>query len=204
MRAAVAFRRAAWLLAAGLALAGCLQFTPWPGKQADAARLAAVGEVCVVAPPQAYDPRSGLGIHQPRPIPEDARCPVCGMYPARAAGWAAQAIFENGDTQFFDSPLTLFIYLQDVGRYSRGRSAGEIAASYVRDAASGRWLDARTALYVQGSDAVGPMRAGNLPAFTDAAGAQNFAARRGGVVLQSAQITPQLLQELSGARTHQH
>ncbi|MBI3283572.1 MAG: nitrous oxide reductase accessory protein NosL [Burkholderiales bacterium] len=204
MPVATTFRRAAWLLVAGVALAGCLQLRPWRGTQADAARLAVVGEVCVVAPPQAWDPGSGLTIHAPRPVPKDARCPVCGMYPARAEEWAAQTIFQNGDTQFFDSPLTLFLYLQDVGRYSRGRQAGEIAASYVRDADSGRWLNAQTALYVHGSDAVGPMRAGNLPAFSDTASAKNFAARRGGTVLTAAQIGPQLLQELSGARRHQH
>ena len=38
-------------------------------------------DVCIVAParvtePHAYDPASGLGIHDARPIPADARCPI--------------------------------------------------------------------------------------------------------------------------------
>ena len=76
-------------------------------------------DVCIVAPPTPYDPASGLPPTAARPIPVDARCPVCGMFPARSPDWAAQVIFRNGDAQFFDSPLSLFMYLQDVARYSR-------------------------------------------------------------------------------------
>lgn len=77
------------------------------------------------------------------------------MFPARSPDWAAQVIFSNGDAQFFDSPLSLFSYLQDVGRYTRGRDAGQIVARYVSDADSGRWIDARSAMYVDGSAARG-------------------------------------------------
>lgn len=161
-------------------------------------------DFCVVAPPLPYDPKSGLDIHAPRPIPADARCPVCGMFPARAPDWAAQAIFNNGDTQFFDSPLTLFLYLQDVGRYTTGRQASEIAVSYVQDAGGGGWIRATDAYYVHGSSALGPMRAGNLPPFASTTAAQRFASLRGGKVLRAAQITPQLLSTLMAPRRHAH
>lgn len=206
MPAPATLRRAGWIALTALAaltLAACLPGWRRSGPDASLA-AAAVGEVCVVAPPQAYDPGSGLGLHEARPVPADARCPVCGMYPARASAWAAQVIFRNGDTQFFDSPLTLFIYLQDVGRYTRGRRADEIAASFVSDADSGRWLPAGSALYVSGSDASGPMRAGNLPAFASPLAAQRFSAARGGSVLTASQISPPLLQALNGARRHPH
>jgi nitrous oxide reductase accessory protein NosL len=193
-----------WVSLAGLALAACLLFTPWPTMSADAALLAAAGEFCVVAPPTPYDPKSGLGLHQARPVPADARCPVCGMFPARSPDWAAQIIFHNGDTQFFDSPLTLFLYLQDVGRYTAGRQASEIAVSYVKDVSGGAWISAHEAFYVSGSNAVGPMRAGNLPAFASASAAQRFAGTRGEVLLKTSQISPQLLQELGGERRHAH
>lgn len=193
-----------WACLAGLLLMGGLLLAPWRTKSPDGALLAAAGEVCVVAPPITYDPKLGLGLHEPRPVPADARCPVCGMFPARSPEWAAQVIFDNGDTQFFDSPLTLFIYLQDVGRYTRGRKASEIAASYVSDANSGVWISAPDAVYVSGSAAVGPMRAGNLPAFSSAAAAQRFASARGGVLLDAMQISPQLLQDLNGERRHAH
>lgn len=126
------------------------------------------------------------------------------MYPARSLEWAAQVIFDNGDTQFFDSPLSLFMYLQDVGRYTRDRQASEIAASYVNDVGSGAWISAYEAFYVSGSTAVGPMRAGNLPAFSSAAAAQRFASARGGVLLEARQISSQLLQDLNSERRHAH
>lgn len=193
--------RVALLAALGVALAASLW--PWWSTPAGAAAPDAA-EVCLVAPPQRYDPGTGIGIYAPRPVPADARCPVCGMYPARQREWAAQAIFRNGDTHFFDSPLTLLVYLQDVAHYSRGRHADEIAATYVSDAQSGRWIALNLASFVNGSDATGPMRAGNLPAFAEVSAAHDFAKRRGGRVVSAAQITPQILDGLNGKRLHRH
>lgn len=171
---------------------------------APAATPALETDVCVVAPPTPYDPALGQPLSAARTVPLDARCPVCGMYPARSPEWAAQVIFSNGDAQFFDSPLSLFTYLQNVSRYTAGHSADQIVASYVSDAGSGRWVAALSAIYVQGSSARGPMRAGNLPAFAEAAAAQRFASTRGGVLLRASEITPDVLLRLSDAASHGH
>ncbi|MGQ0711524.1 MAG: nitrous oxide reductase accessory protein NosL [Rhodoferax sp.] len=193
----------AWLL--GLALLGLgsawLVRAQWVFMRAQAG-ASVEDEFCVFAPPTPYDPASGLGLRAPRPVPVDARCPVCGMFPARAKGWAAQAIFADGATQYFDSPLTLFAYLQDVGRYAPGRRAQEIVASYATDAATGAWVDAQQATYVHGSSALGPMRAGNLPAFAREDEARRFAQARGGELLRAPQINPALVQRL--LRPHRH
>ncbi len=197
--------RRQWLVTGGLALVGVgaalivLQKAP-----SEAPRLAASGDYCVVAPLLPFDPASGIGLLAPRSIPSDARCPVCGMFPARSPEWAAQVIFDDGATQFFDSPLSLFTYLQDVGRYTAGRQLADIAVRYVRDSVSEDWIDADLAFYVHGSDAVGPMRAGNLPAFHSRASAQQFASRRGGQVLDVEQISPTVLQALGGTSRHLH
>ncbi|MDE2402509.1 MAG: nitrous oxide reductase accessory protein NosL [Burkholderiales bacterium] len=161
-------------------------------------------EVCVVAPPTPYDPSSGQPLSAPRAVPRDARCPVCGMYPARSLHWAAQVIFVDGDAQFFDSPLTLLMYLQEVGRYSPGRKADQIVAHYVTDTVGKQWIDARQAVYVQGSTAVGPMRAGNLPAFASVDAARRFAQQRGGVVVAFNDIDPAEVRRLGGQRRHEH
>ncbi|HAU58124.1 MAG TPA: hypothetical protein DCW87_11640, partial [Comamonadaceae bacterium] len=138
------------------------------------------------------------------PVPADVRCPVCGMYTARSPDWAAQVIFANGDAQFFDSPLSLFMYLGDVARYSPGRSADEIVARYVTDVSSKTWTDAGNAFYVHGSSAKGPMRAGNLPAFASRGAAQQFAAQRGGEVRAFGAIAPALVEQLGGQASHSH
>lgn len=174
------------------------------GDSVRTAPVAAPEDVCIVAPPTPYNPASGVGLHSPRVVPVDARCPVCGMYPARAKGWAAQVVFDNGDTQFFDSPLSLYQYLQDVGRYTPGRSAQDIVASYVTAVDADTWITAGAASYVYGSSALGPMRSGNLPAFSQRQAAQEFARARGGVVLSAEGITPQLLETLSATPRHRH
>ncbi|WP_404303221.1 nitrous oxide reductase accessory protein NosL [Alicycliphilus denitrificans] len=167
-------------------------------------------DVCIVAPPTPYDPATGLAPTAARAIPADARCPVCGMFPTRSPQWAAQIIFTNGDAQFFDSPLSLFMYLQDVARYSPGRSAGQIAAHYVTDATApkadtgAQWIDALSAYYVHGSSAKGPMRAGNLPAFATREAAQAFAAQRGGTVLAFGAVDADLIAQLAGQGGHSH
>jgi len=195
------------LLAAGLgalALAGGLWAvrSAWPRSKASAAPES---DVCLVAPPSAYDPASGLPPEAARAVPPGARCPVCGMYPARAPQWAAQLIFRNGDAHFFDSPLSLFMYLHDMARYSPGRNAGDVAALYVTDSAqpaTPAWTPARQAFYVHGSNAVGPMRAGNLPGFADRGAAQRFATQRGGRVLEFARIDAALVAALAGRGGH--
>ncbi|BEP95813.1 hypothetical protein GmRootA79_41970 [Acidovorax sp. A79] len=190
----------------GTASLGAWQWPPrWRRAPAAAADAAMVGDdVCVVAPTTPYDPALGQPPQVAREVPPEARCPVCGMFPARARDWAAQVIFADGDAQFLDSPLSLMMYLGNVGHYARGRTAQAIVARYVTDADTGAWLDARQALYVHGSSARGPMRAGNLPAFADAAAAQHFAQRRGGRVLGFSAIDAALLRSLAPGRRQDH
>lgn len=202
-------RRRALAIGVLAALGGLAASAPWsvPALRqvlSGDAPVALEPDVCIVAPPTPYDPASGLAPTAARAVPADARCPVCGMFPARSPDWAAQVIFANGDAQFFDSPLSLFMYLSDVARYSPGRSADEIVAHYVTDVSSKSWTDARSAFYVHGSSAKGPMRAGNLPAFASKKAALQFAAQRGGTVLAYADVDAGLVTQLGGQGTHAH
>lgn len=195
---------AALLLLLALGVQGWQWRAAPPQPAPHAAVVVQEGDVCIVAPPTPYDRASGLPLHAARPVPPGVRCPVCGMYPERAPDWAAQVIFDNGDAQFFDSPLSLFMYLQDVARYSPGRSAAQIVARYVTDVPSRTWVDAAGAWYVHGSSARGPMRAGNLPAFAERAAAERFAAQRGGQVLGLGAIDAALIAPLAGQGGHGH
>lgn len=166
-------------------------------------------DVCIVAParvtePHAYDPASGLGIHDARPIPADARCPICGMYPARFPRWAAQLIFKDGATHFFDSPVDLFMYLETPERFGSERKPADVATIYVADFRSGAWLPARQAVFVRDSRARGPMRGPDLPAFADAATAQAFIAEQGGRALSFEQIDASVVSGLRDANHAQH
>ena len=201
------FSRTPWALTgAGLLLAALAWggATTWRSAQVPTPALVADMEAdfCVVAPPTPYDPALGLALTAARAVPVGARCPVCGMYPARSPDWAGQIIFSNGDAQFFDSPVSLLLFLNDVPRYSAGRSSDDIVARYVTDVTSKEWIDAGAAFYVYGSNAMGPMRAGNLPAFAQRSAAEAFAQRRGGTVHVLGAIDAPMLQTMS--TLHQH
>ena len=187
-------------IAVGTGVVGWKRFAAAPVELPEA-------EVCLDAPPSAYDPASGLALSAARPIPVDARCPVCGMFPARSKEWAAQVIFNNGDAHFFDSPVSFFLFVQNMERFMPGRGVQEVVAAYVTDSAQPTppaWIAAESAFYVHGSNALGPMRSGNLPAFSDAGAAQAFAQRRGGQVLAYAQVDAQIVTSLAPAGSHQH
>lgn len=174
------------------------------GKNTGTATLERLDDYCIVAPALPYDPTSGLDRFEPRSVPADARCPVCGMYPARFPHWAAQAIYRDGAVQFFDSPVNLHVFLDDVSRYNGAYGKADIAATFVTDVTSGNWVESAGAHYVHGSNALGPMRDGNLPAFTEREAAERFAAERGGVVLSADQITPEILRSLTHPVHHHH
>lgn len=202
-------RRQAWrrlALAGATLLGGGLALRASRGRAGGAA--AAPGtppdDVCIVAPTLPWDGPAGSAMLAPRPIPEHARCPVCGMFPARQPQWAVQVIHADGAVHFLDSPLSLFHYLQRVERYAPGRQRSDIAALHVRDHDSGRWLAAQQAVYVQGSALGGPMRGGNLPALADAAAAARFTGRHGGRALSFAQLDAALPPELQRLVPHRH
>lgn len=148
------------------------------------------------AVPRPYDPASGLDRFEARPVPAEARCPVCGMYPARYPRWAAQLIFSDGAALFFDSPLELFRFLLDMEHYHDRHGADDVAQAYVSDAGDGRWLPVAEAYFVQGSGLLGPMRQQDLPAFAKAEDAEALVAEQGGNPIRLEQITPDLLQTL--------
>jgi nitrous oxide reductase accessory protein NosL len=194
------------LFAAGVALLAASGAALLLPQGSDVVRDAdpVVDEMCVVAPATPYDPASGLDLLAPRAVPAGARCPVCGMYPARFPQWAAQAIFADGNAQFFDSPVNLFVFLGNVPRYNGSYAAADVAASYVTDYGTGLWIDAGQAFYVAGSDIPGPMRAGNLPAFAARSDAEAFAARHGGKAIARDAIDGALLRPLTHDRHHRH
>lgn len=190
-------------LAVALLVLALAAWAAWLARPNAPAQIAPA-EVCLLAPSLSYDPASGLERLAARAVPTDARCPVCGMFPARAPRWAAQVIYRDGDVHFFDSPLSLYLFLQDVARYANGRSRADVVVQFVTDTDGSGWIAAQGAYYVHGSSDMGPMRAGNLPAFATLAGAQAFASARGGRVVTATQIDDTMLRPLDTRSAHRH
>lgn len=174
------------------------------GKQASRDLDQITNELCIVAPATPHDPASGLELLAPKAIPAEARCPVCGMYPARFPKWAAQTVFKDGASHYFDSPVDLFVFLQQPDRYNKRYTRDDIATSFVTDFETGQWIDAHNAFYVQGSSAFGPMRSADLPAFATQKSAAALARSRGGKVLTFMQVTPELIRSLNRNVHHRH
>lgn len=189
--------------AAALAVAVAITLLP-PGSRTIRQPEPPANDFCVVAPATPYDPASGLALVEPRPIPAEARCPVCGMYPARFPRWAAQTLFRDGAAQYFDSPVNLFVFLHRVDRYNRSYTLNDVAASFVTDFESGQWIELQKAFFVRGSAALGPMRGADLPAFASRAAADGFIRSRGGQVLTFTQVTPELIRSMGGSASHRH
>lgn len=200
-------RRLIWLGVLGLAAvaAGAVAYTRHQVASTPSTSSLDVisNELCIVAPATPPDPASGLPRLAPRAVPAEARCPVCGMYPARYPRWAAQIVFRDGATHFFDSPVDLFGFMNGVGRHSSPYTMKEAAAQFVTDFETGAWIGAGTAFYVNGSSILGPMRDADLPAFGDRASAETFARERGGKVLTYTEVTPDVIRPLS-RNLHRH
>lgn len=102
---------------------------------------------------------------RPRRPGERAACPVCGMFVAPHPAWTAQIVFTDGSAVFFDGCKDLFKFLTDRERYAtRDRPAGAvIAAVFVTGYYDQQPISGGEALYVVGSDVLGPMGAELIP-----------------------------------------
>ncbi len=168
------------LCGAGAALA------TWQRREGGAREAQAPEDVCRVAPLQSWTPALGADRLAARLPPPDARCPVCGMYPARQPRWACQLIYRDGAAHFFDAAPDLLLYLQNPGRHAPGYGREDVARLYLPDAAAPapRWIAAEGATVLMDSAwpaaAASPMRRGALPAFADVGLARQLQARHGG------------------------
>lgn len=102
---------------------------------------------------------------KPQPIPEDARCPECGMYVRDYKNWASEALLEGGEVVYFDDPGDMVIY--------HNKNEEKIKKIYVKDYYTQEWIDAREAVYVVDARISTPMGFGIVP-FKDRESARAF------------------------------
>jgi len=92
----------------------------------------------------------------PKPGPKDL-CPVCGMLVSKYPNWVATIAYKDGHAHHFDGAKDLFKFFHDPAKYAAGHRREDMAAIWVTDFYSLARIDARSALYVTGSDVLGPM-----------------------------------------------
>ncbi len=106
------------------------------------------------------------------PVDPDERCPVCGMKVAKYPSWIAQLHAVGEPVVMFDGVKDMMAYYFYPKKYDGG---GDMAAAdiWVKDYYSLQWIDGRKALYVVGSDVLGPMGDELIP-FEKRDAADNF------------------------------
>lgn len=131
----------------------------------------------------------------PKPGDRDL-CPVCGMLVAKYPNWIAIVVYRDGHAHFFDGAKDLFKYLGNLSRYAPGHQAADIAGTWVTEFYGLTRVDARQALYVIGSDTLGPMGHEFVP-LANRADAEDFLKdHKGKRIVSFAQATPELATQL--------
>jgi nitrous oxide reductase accessory protein NosL len=122
--------------------------------------LSAVLFAAVIATP-ILTPEKNLNV--PLHPDEHERCPVCGMLVALYPEWNSQVRHGDGSTVFFDGCKDLFKYLLSFDRYAPQKDRKNVTAVYVTNYYDGEVIAARTALFVVGSNVLGPMGSELVP-----------------------------------------
>jgi len=92
----------------------------------------------------------------PKPGAKDL-CPVCGMLTAKYPNWVATIVYKDGHAHHFDGAKDLLKFWFDPPKYAAGHSREQMARIAVTDYYNLQRINAKTALYVIGSDVLGPM-----------------------------------------------
>ena len=135
----------------------------------------------------------------PQPGPRDL-CPVCGMLVAKYPAWVAIARYRDGHAHFFDGAKDLFKYLFNVSRYAPGHRREDVADLWVTEYYGLTRVDARRALYVIGSDVLGPMGHEFVPLASESEADDFLRDHKGRRVLRYEEITAQRAERLDEGR----
>ena len=89
-------------------------------------------------------------------IPEDAKCPVCGMFVSKFPKWVAQIQLQDGHNHYFDGVKDMMKFYFNPTKY-HAHSNEQILQMNVTDYYSLESTDGKKAYYVLGSNVYGPM-----------------------------------------------
>ena len=89
-------------------------------------------------------------------IPEDAKCPVCGMFVSKFPKWVAQIQLQDGHNHYFDGVKDMMKFYFNPAKYHT-HSNEQILQMNVTDYYSLESTDGKKAYYVLGSNVYGPM-----------------------------------------------
>ncbi len=123
------------------------------------------------------------------------KCPVCGMFVSKYPDFLSELIFIDGSYAVFDGAKDMFHYYLDMRKYG-DQKIKDVQAVYVTDYYSLSMVDGRKAIYVIGSNVLGPMGRELIP-FAKMEDAEEFMTdHRGDKRLSFDEITLELVKGL--------
>lgn len=134
-----------------------------------------------------------------KPGPKDL-CPVCGMMVAKYPNWVAAVVWKDGHAHHFDGAKDLFKFLHDLSKYAPGHKREDISGLYVTDFYNLQRVDARKALYVVGSDVLGPMGHELVPLTNTEDAADFMKDHKGKRVYEYGQVTREIAASLDNGK----
>ncbi len=131
----------------------------------------------------------------PKPGAKDL-CPVCGMLVSKYPNWIAVVTWKDGHVHFFDGAKDMFKFLMDLNKYAPGHRVEEIAGIYVTDFYNLERINAKKALFVVGSDVLGPMGRELVPLASQADAEDFLKDHKGKRILDFASIGKEVINTL--------
>lgn len=130
------------------------------------------------------------GFAAPAPPEPRARCATCGMYVTAYPEWVAALLGPDGRALYFDGPKDMFKHLY----FGDGKKDAGTLEAWVTVEGRG-FQPARSAVFVVGSDLLGPM-GDDLWPLADEGEAAAFMKKHGGKVVKFVEITPEVVRGL--------
>lgn len=128
-------------------------------------------------------------------VPENSKCPVCGMFVAKYPKWVAQIKCKD-HIHFFDGVKDMMKFYFEAPKYGHTIDAKESAEIFVSDYYTTAKIEAKKAFFVIGSNVYGPM-GHELIAFGKFEDAKEFQkSHNGKVILKFNEISQQILKGL--------
>ena len=127
----------------------------------------------------------------PKPGAKDL-CPVCGMLVSKYPNWVAVVTWKDGHAHFFDGSKDMFKFLHDLPKFAPGHKKEEITGIFVTDFYNLERMDARKALFVTGSDVLGPMGHEFVPLANKADADDFLKDHKGKKIIAFDKVTPEM------------
>ncbi|MGM0622861.1 MAG: nitrous oxide reductase accessory protein NosL [Campylobacterota bacterium] len=121
----------------------------------------------------------GLSQSEKIAVPQEVKCPVCGMFVAKYPKWVGKITLHDGKAYYFDGAKDLFKYYFDPQSFTKGVTPQDFEKIEVTNYYTLEPIVAQDAFYVIGSNVYGPMGHELIP-FTTKEEAANFKKTRFG------------------------